>query len=99
MMTETCIVRNTWNFSRFYRQLWAMYAMSLKRQVVEKNYFALVKTVTDAKEDISIMEYSTKIEGNTICALGDKLHGQLPRQFDHFKDSLNTTFVSQKKVK
>jgi NADH-quinone oxidoreductase subunit F len=43
---------------------------------LEKNYYTESKTVTVVKKISIIMEHSTKIEGNTICPLGDALHGQ-----------------------
>jgi NADH-quinone oxidoreductase subunit F len=45
------------------------------------------------------MEYQSKIEGNTICPLGDAASWPVAAAIRHFRENLNIMFVSQKNKK
>jgi NADH-quinone oxidoreductase subunit F len=42
------------------------------------------------------MEYQSKIEGNTICPLGDAASWPVAAAIRHFRENLNIMFVSRK---
>ena len=86
----TCIVRNTWNFSRFYHHescgqctpcregtgwMWRMMERLVKGQA--------------RIEDIDLLEeVSHQIEGHTICALGDAAAWPVQGLIRHFRDEI-----------
>jgi NADH-quinone oxidoreductase subunit F len=50
------------------------------------------------EEDIDLLwSIQSKIEGNTICPLGDAASWPVAAAIRHFRENLNIMFVSQKK--
>jgi NADH-quinone oxidoreductase subunit F len=82
---RACIVRNTWNFSRFYHEVAVCVRHAVKEQVGWKNVMENRKWPEGhLRKTSGIMEHSVQIEGNTICPLGDAA-GQSPPAIRHLK--------------
>jgi NADH-quinone oxidoreductase subunit F len=64
-----------------------------------EKYYTESKTVTDVKKTLICYGYQSKIEGNTICPLGDAASWPVAAAIRHFRENLNIMFVSQKNKK
>jgi len=85
---DQCIVRNTWNFARFYAHESCGQCSPCREGTgwMEKVLFRL-EHGQGTLEDISLLEeINKKIEGNTICPLGDAAAWPVAAAIRHFRD-------------
>lgn len=85
---EACIVRNTWNFSRFYHHESCGQCSPCREGTgwMEKLLHRL-EYGHGSMEDIALLEeINKKIEGNTICPLGDAASWPVAAAIRHFRD-------------
>jgi NADH-quinone oxidoreductase subunit F len=85
---DQCIVRNTWNFARFYAHESCGQCSPCREGTgwMEKVLYRL-EHGTGTLEDISLLEeINKKIEGNTICPLGDAAAWPVAAAIRHFRD-------------
>ncbi|MBO9636663.1 MAG: NADH-quinone oxidoreductase subunit NuoF [Siphonobacter aquaeclarae] len=88
-MDETsCIVRNTWNFSRFYHHESCGQCSPCREGTgwMEK-VLHRIEHGHGSMHDIDLLvDVSKKIEGNTICPLGDAAAWPVASAIRHFRD-------------
>jgi NADH-quinone oxidoreductase subunit F len=83
-----CVVRNTWNFSRFYHHESCGQCSPCREGTgwMEK----ILKRIDEGNgkmEDIDLLwDIQRKIEGNTICPLGDAAAWPVAAAIRHFRD-------------
>lgn len=84
----TCIVRNTWNFSRFYAHESCGQCSPCREgtgwmtKVLDR-----IEHGKGTPEDIDLLvDVAKKIEGNTICPLGDAAAWPVASAIRHFRD-------------
>lgn len=85
---DQCIVRNTWNFSRFYHHESCGQCSPCREGTgwMEKVLHRL-EYGHGKMEDIDLLvDISKKIEGNTICPLGDAAAWPVASAIRHFRD-------------
>ncbi len=85
---DQCIVRNTWNFARFYAHESCGQCSPCREGTgwMEKVLYRL-ETGTGRLEDIKLLEeINKKIEGNTICPLGDAAAWPVAAAIRHFRE-------------
>lgn len=85
---DACIVRNTWNFSRFYHHESCGQCSPCREGTgwMEKLLHRL-EYGHGSMEDIALLEdINKKIEGNTICPLGDAAAWPVAAAIRHFRD-------------
>lgn len=85
---DQCIVRNTWNFARFYAHESCGQCSPCREGTswMEKVLYRL-ETGRGNLEDIKLLEdINKKIEGNTICPLGDAAAWPVAAAIRHFRD-------------
>jgi NADH-quinone oxidoreductase subunit F len=85
---DQCIVRNTWNFARFYAHESCGQCSPCREGTgwMEKVLYRL-EHGHGTLEDISLLEeINKKIEGNTICPLGDAAAWPVAAAIRHFRD-------------
>lgn len=85
---DQCIVRNTWNFARFYAHESCGQCSPCREGTgwMEKVLHRL-ETGSGRMEDITLLEeINKKIEGNTICPLGDAAAWPVAAAIRHFRD-------------
>ena len=89
----TCIVRNTWNFSRFYHHESCGQCTPCREGTgwMEK----ILHNIEYGKGKISdidlLWDIQRKIEGNTICPLGDAAAWPVAAAIRHFRHDLIVT--------
>ncbi|MDP5119983.1 MAG: NADH-quinone oxidoreductase subunit NuoF [Spirosomaceae bacterium] len=88
MDETTCIVRNTWNFSRFYAHESCGQCSPCREgtgwmtKVLER-----IENGKGSMSDIDLLvDVAKKIEGNTICPLGDAAAWPVASAIRHFRD-------------
>jgi len=88
MDETTCIVRNTWNFSRFYAHESCGQCSPCREgtgwmtKVLDR-----IEHGHGTPEDIDLLvDVAKKIEGNTICPLGDAAAWPVASAIRHFRD-------------
>ena len=84
----TCVVRNTWNFSRFYHHESCGQCSPCREGTgwMEKILYRLEHGY-GSQEDIDLLwDIQRKIEGNTICPLGDAAAWPVAAAIRHFRD-------------
>ena len=84
----TCIVRNTWNFSRFYHHESCGQCSPCREGTgwLEKVLWR-IENGQGREEDIDLLwSIQSKIEGNTICPLGDAAAWPVAAAIRHFRD-------------
>lgn len=88
MDETTCIVRNTWNFSRFYAHESCGQCSPCREgtgwmtKVLDR-----IEHGKGTPEDIDLLvDVAKKIEGNTICPLGDAAAWPVASAIRHFRD-------------
>lgn len=88
MDETTCIVRNTWNFSRFYAHESCGQCSPCREgtgwmtKVLDR-----IEHGQGTPEDIDLLvDVAKKIEGNTICPLGDAAAWPVASAIRHFRD-------------
>ncbi len=88
MDETTCIVRNTWNFAKFYAHESCGQCSPCREgtgwmaKVLER-----IETGKGTPQDIDLLvDVAKKIEGNTICPLGDAAAWPVASAIRHFRD-------------
>ncbi|MDZ4757771.1 MAG: NADH-quinone oxidoreductase subunit NuoF [Bacteroidota bacterium] len=85
---DQCIVRNTWNFARFYRHESCGQCSPCREGTgwMEKVLYH-IETGTGKMEDIGLLwDIQRRIEGNTICPLGDAAAWPVAAAIRHFRE-------------
>ncbi|MVZ63581.1 NADH-quinone oxidoreductase subunit NuoF [Sphingobacterium humi] len=85
---DQCIVRNTWNYTRFYRHESCGQCSPCREGTgwMEKLLYR-IETGTGNLEDIDLLwDIQRRIEGNTICPLGDAAAWPVAAAIRHFRD-------------
>jgi NADH-quinone oxidoreductase subunit F len=88
MDETTCIVRNTWNFSRFYHHESCGQCSPCREGTgwMEK-VLHRIENGHGSMSDIDLLvDVAKKIEGNTICPLGDAAAWPVASAIRHFRD-------------
>jgi NADH-quinone oxidoreductase subunit F len=83
-----CVVRNTWNFARFYHHESCGQCSPCREGTgwMEK-VLHKIESGHGAMEDIDLLwDVQRKIEGNTICPLGDAAAWPVAAAIRHFRD-------------
>src|SRR5690554_502489 len=83
-----CIVRNTWNFSRFYAHESCGQCSPCREGTgwMEKVLYR-IETGHGTETDIDLLwSIQSKIEGNTICPLGDAAAWPVATAIRHFRE-------------
>jgi NADH-quinone oxidoreductase subunit F len=85
---DACMVRSTWNFSRFYHHESCGQCSPCREGTgwMEK-VLHRIENGHGRKEDIDLLvSIASKIEGNTICPLGDAAAWPVASAIRHFRD-------------
>jgi len=85
---DQCIVRNTWNFARFYHHESCGQCSPCREGTgwLEKVLYQ-IETGKGTQSDIDLLvDVAKKIEGNTICPLGDAAAWPVASAIRHFRD-------------
>jgi len=85
---DQCIVRNTWNFSRFYHHESCGQCSPCREGTgwMEK-VLHKIETGHGSLSDIELLwDIQRRIEGNTICPLGDAAAWPVAAAIRHFRD-------------
>jgi NADH-quinone oxidoreductase subunit F len=85
---DQCIVRNTWNFSRFYHHESCGQCSPCREGTgwMEKVLHRLEYGHGKMSDIDLLVDVSKKIEGNTICPLGDAAAWPVASAIRHFRD-------------
>jgi len=85
---DQCIVRNTWNFTRFYHHESCGQCSPCREGTgwMEKVLYK-IESGKGSMEDVDLLwDIQRKIEGNTICPLGDAAAWPVAAAIRHFRD-------------
>ncbi|SHF90073.1 NADH dehydrogenase subunit F [Flavobacterium segetis] len=96
-----CIVRNTWNFSRFYHHESCGQCSPCREGTgwMEK-VLNRIENGYGREEDIDLLlSIQSKIEGNTICPLGDAAAWPVAAAIRHFRDEFEYHIRFPEKIK
>ncbi len=97
----SCIVRNTWNFARFYHHESCGQCSPCREGTgwLEK-VLHRIETGHGREEDIDLLwDIQRKIEGNTICPLGDAAAWPVAAAIRHFRDEFEYHVRFPEKIK
>jgi NADH-quinone oxidoreductase subunit F len=97
----SCIVRNTWNFARFYHHESCGQCTPCREGTgwLEK-ILHRIENGQGREEDIELLwSIQSKIEGNTICPLGDAASWPVAAAIRHFKDEFEYHVRFPEKIK
>jgi NADH-quinone oxidoreductase subunit F len=97
----TCIVRNTWNFSRFYHHESCGQCTPCREGTgwLEKILWR-IENGQGRDEDIDLLwNIQSKIEGNTICPLGDAASWPVAAAIRHFREEFEYHVRFPEKIK
>jgi len=85
---DQCIVRNTWNFARFYHHESCGQCSPCREGTGwMKKVLHNIETGKGKSEDIDLLwDIQRKIEGNTICPLGDAAAWPVAAAIRHFRE-------------
>jgi NADH-quinone oxidoreductase subunit F len=85
---DQCIVRNTWNFTRFYHHESCGQCSPCREGTgwMEKVLHRLEYGHGKLSDMDLLVDVSKKIEGNTICPLGDAAAWPVASAIRHFRD-------------
>lgn len=85
---DQCIVRNTWNFARFYRHESCGQCSPCREGTgwMEKVLLRLENGQGKLSDIDMLVDISKKIEGNTICPLGDAAAWPVAAAVRHFRE-------------
>jgi NADH-quinone oxidoreductase subunit F len=98
---RACIVRNTWNFARFYHHESCGQCTPCREGTgwLEKVLWR-IENGQGREEDIDLLwSIQSKIEGNTICPLGDAASWPVAAAIRHFRDEFEYHIRFPEKVK
>ncbi len=96
-----CIVRNTWNFARFYAHESCGQCSPCREGTgwLEK-VLHRIETGQGTMDDIDLLwDIQKNIEGNTICPLGDAAAWPVAAAIRHFRDEFEYHVLYPEKVK
>lgn len=96
-----CIVRNTWNFSRFYHHESCGQCSPCREGTgwMEKVLHRLEKGLGNMSDIDLLVDVAKKIEGNTICPLGDAAAWPVAAAIRHFRHEFEYHVLHPEKVK
>jgi len=96
-----CIVRNTWNFSRFYHHESCGQCSPCREGTgwMERVLHRLEKGMGNMSDIDLLVEVAKKIEGNTICPLGDAAAWPAAAAVRHFRHEFEYHVLNPDKVK
>jgi NADH-quinone oxidoreductase subunit F len=100
---DQCIVRNTWNFSRFYSHESCGQCSPCREGTgwMEKVLHRIEHGQGKLSDIDLLVDVARKIEGNTICPLGDAAAGPVASAIRHFRDEfewhVNERVLSQQR--
>ena len=97
----SCIVRNTWNFARFYHHESCGQCSPCREGTgwMEK-VLHRIENGHGREEDIDLLlSIQSKIEGNTICPLGDAAAWPVAAAIRHFRDEFEYHIRFPEKIK
>lgn len=97
----SCIVRNTWNFARFYHHESCGQCSPCREGTgwLEK-VLHRIENGLGGEEDIDLLwSIQSKIEGNTICPLGDAASWPVAAAIRHFRDEFEYHVRFPEKIK
>jgi NADH-quinone oxidoreductase subunit F len=96
-----CIVRNTWNYTRFYRHESCGQCSPCREGTVwMENLLHRLETGNGKLKDIDLLvEVASKIEGKTICPLGDAAAWPVASAIRHFKHEFEYHVLNPDKVR
>jgi NADH-quinone oxidoreductase subunit F len=85
---DQCIVRNTWNFTRFYRHESCGQCSPCREGTgwMEKILYKIEHGQGSMSDIDLLVDVSKKIEGNTICPLGDAAAWPVASAIRHFRE-------------
>ena len=85
---DACIVRNTWNFTRFYHHESCGQCSPCREGTgwMEKVLHRIENGHGNYRDIDLLVEVAKKIEGNTICPLGDAAAWPVASAIRHFRD-------------
>lgn len=85
---DQCIVRNTWNFARFYSHESCGQCSPCREGTgwMEKVLYRLEHGQGNMRDIDLLAEINKKIEGNTICPLGDAAAWPVAAAIRHFRE-------------
>jgi NADH-quinone oxidoreductase subunit F len=88
MDETTCIVRNTWNFSRFYHHESCGQCSPCREGTgwLEKVLHRIEHGHGNERDIDLLVDVAKRIEGNTICPLGDAAAWPVGSAIRHFRD-------------
>ncbi|MCL4123482.1 UNVERIFIED_CONTAM: hypothetical protein GTU68_024457 [Idotea baltica] len=88
MDDTTCIVRNTWNFTRFYRHESCGQCSPCREGTgwMEKVLHRIEHGKGNERDIDLLVDVAKRIEGNTICPLGDAAAWPVGSAIRHFRD-------------
>ncbi|MCA6422624.1 MAG: NADH-quinone oxidoreductase subunit NuoF [Flavobacterium sp.] len=98
---RACIVRNTWNFARFYHHESCGQCTPCREGTgwLEKVLWR-IENGQGREEDIDLLwSIQSKIEGNTICPLGDAASWPVAAAIRHFRDEFEYHIRFPEKIK
>ncbi|WP_163399853.1 NADH-quinone oxidoreductase subunit NuoF [Flavobacterium fluviatile] len=98
---RACIVRNTWNFARFYHHESCGQCTPCREGTgwLEKILWR-IENGQGREEDIELLwSIQSKIEGNTICPLGDAASWPVAAAIRHFRDEFEYHVRFPEKIK
>jgi NADH-quinone oxidoreductase subunit F len=97
---EQCIVRNTWNFSRFYHHESCGQCSPCREGTgwMEKVLHRMEYGHGKISDIDLLVDVSKKIEGNTICPLGDAAAWPVASAIRHFRDEFEWHVNSPKEA-
>ena len=94
---DQCIVRNTWNFARFYSHESCGQCSPCREGTgwMEKVLYRLEHGEGNIRDIDLLAEINKKIEGNTICPLGDAAAWPVAAAIRHFRDEFEWHVTSR----
>ncbi len=97
----TCVVRNTWNFSRFYHHESCGQCSPCREGTgwMEKILWRIEHGYGNMEDIDLLWEIQRKIEGNTICPLGDAAAWPVAAAIRHFRDEFEFHVKYPEKIK
>ena len=98
---DACIVRNTWNFSRFYHHESCGQCSPCREGTgwMERVLHRLEKGEGRISDIDLLVEVAKRIEGNTICPLGDAAAWPVAAAIRHFRHEFEYHVLHPDKVK
>jgi NADH-quinone oxidoreductase subunit F len=96
-----CIVRSTWNHTRFYHHESCGQCSPCREGTgwMEKSAVPLEHGLGRTDDIDLLWDIQRRIEGNTICPLGDAAAGPWPAAIRHFRDEFEYHATHPTKVK